>query len=115
VASNQVVNGKEIVKDAKTAGVQAKTKVNRDIAPGSPGIGFGRVNYDHLQSYDDEASSDENLALQLFEGEEMNADMANFIGIHMLNEIIDPEPRAEPENDFNQIQPKEQLAQYIDP
>jgi len=36
-----------------------------------------------------ESSDDQNLAFQLFDGEVMDAKMANFIGIHMLNEIID--------------------------
>lgn len=35
------------------------------------------------------SSTDQNLAFQLFDGEVMDAKMANFIGIHMLNEIID--------------------------
>ena len=48
----------------------------------------------------DEDSSVENLALQLYEGEEMNSDMANFIGIHLLNEII--EPLEDKSQDFNQ-------------
>jgi hypothetical protein len=41
---------------------------------------------------DTNSSSEEdgNLALQLFEGEEMDAKMANFIGIHMLNDLIEP-------------------------
>ena len=45
--------------------------------------------YDNLESQPDEDSSIENIALQLFDGEEMNADMANFIGIHMLNDLIE--------------------------
>jgi hypothetical protein len=41
---------------------------------------------------DTNSSSEEdgNLALQLFEGEEMDAKMANFIGIQMLNDLIEP-------------------------
>jgi hypothetical protein len=41
---------------------------------------------------DTNSSSEEdgNLAFQLFEGEEMDAKMANFIGIHMLNDLIEP-------------------------
>ena len=49
----------------------------------------------------------------------MNADMANFIGIHMLNEIIDPIPNQEDNalvvEDFNQIQSQAPAANYIDP
>lgn len=41
---------------------------------------------------DTNSSSEEgsNLAFQLLEGEEMDAKMANFIGIHMLNDLIQP-------------------------
>jgi hypothetical protein len=41
---------------------------------------------------DTNSSSEEdgNLAFQLFEGEEMDAKMANFIGIQMLNDLIEP-------------------------
>jgi hypothetical protein len=31
----------------------------------------------------------DNIALQLFDGEEMNVDMANFIGIHMMSDIVE--------------------------
>lgn len=61
---------------------------------------IGNVNYDGMSKELEEDSSNENLALQLFDGEEMNADMANFIGIHMLNEIIEPLE----DRDFNQKQ-----------
>jgi hypothetical protein len=37
-----------------------------------------------------ESSSDGNIAFQLFEGEVMDAKMANFIGIHMLNDLVEP-------------------------
>jgi hypothetical protein len=55
------------------------------------GVGEGEVNYDNMQQQTnpETSSDDENLAFQLFDGEEMNADMANFIGIHMLNDLID--------------------------
>ena len=33
------------------------------------------------------SSEEANLAFQLLEGEVMDAKMANFIGIHMMNEI----------------------------
>ena len=36
------------------------------------------------------SEEDGNLAFQLFEGEEMDAKMANFIGIQMLNDLIEP-------------------------
>ena len=41
---------------------------------------------------DTNSSSEEdvNLAFQLFGGEEMDAKMANFIGIHMLSDLIEP-------------------------
>lgn len=44
-----------------------------------------------FQTQGSQESSDDgiNLAFQLFDGEVMDAKMANFIGIHMLNEIID--------------------------
>jgi hypothetical protein len=42
----------------------------------------------------------------------MNADMANFIGIHMLNEIIEPLPGDAEEN---QIQTQVPPANYTDP
>lgn len=35
------------------------------------------------------SEEDINLAFQLFEGEEMDAKMANFIGIHMLSDLIE--------------------------
>ena len=35
------------------------------------------------------SSEEANLAFQLFEGEEMDAKMANFIGIHMMSDIMD--------------------------
>jgi len=37
-----------------------------------------------------ESSSDGNIAFQLFEGEVMDAKMANVIGIHMLNDLVEP-------------------------
>ncbi len=36
------------------------------------------------------SEEDGNLAFQLLEGEEMDAKMANFIGIQMLNDLIEP-------------------------
>lgn len=54
----------------------------------------------------------------MFEGEEMNADMANFIGIHMLNDLIDPNEDISVKNDEedeNQIQDKSIITQYVDP
>ena len=48
----------------------------------------------------------------------MNADMANFIGIHMLNDLIDPHDDVSvinDEEDENQIHNKSTSAQYVDP
>ena len=55
------------------------------------GVGEGEVNFDNMQvqTTNDDESDDGNLAFQLFDGEEMNAQMANFIGIHMLNDLVD--------------------------
>ena len=55
------------------------------------GVGEGELNFDNLLTKTDsqESSSDGNIAFQLFEGEEMDAKMANFIGIHMLNDLIE--------------------------
>lgn len=52
-------------------------------------VGEGNMNYENLVEELDESSSLDNIAFQLFEGEEMNSDMANFIGIHMLNDLTD--------------------------
>ena len=52
-------------------------------------VGEGNMNYENLVSDSEESSSLENVAIQLFDGEEMNSDMANFIGIHMLNDLAD--------------------------
>ena len=40
-------------------------------------------------------SSEYNLAFQLFDGEEMNANMANFIGIHRMSILSSPEKEDE--------------------
>ena len=54
------------------------------------------INFDNMrESSQDSPDSDQqnngmyysDPALQLLEGDEMNAAMANFIGIHMLNEL----------------------------
>ena len=42
-----------------------------------------------IQTDSNESSEEANLAFQLFDGEVMDAKMANFIGIHMLNDLID--------------------------
>lgn len=54
------------------------------------GVGQGELNFDNMIKNDTNSSSEEgsNLAFQLLEGEEMDAKMANFIGIHMLNDLI---------------------------
>ena len=54
------------------------------------GVGEGEVNFDNMVDKSPSTSSSscaENLAFQLFDGEEMNAQMANFIGIHMLSDL----------------------------
>jgi len=43
------------------------------------------------------SSEETNLAFQLLDGEVMDAKMANFIGIHMLNEI--PQQMTETKHD----------------
>ena len=52
-------------------------------------ISEAHVVYDNMQVKTDSGGSSEeaNLAFQLLEGEVMDAKMANFIGIHMMNEI----------------------------
>ena len=47
------------------------------------------VNFDNMLVKTDSGGSSEeaNLAFQLLDGEVMDAKMANFIGIHMLNEM----------------------------
>jgi hypothetical protein len=66
------------------------------------------VNFDNMQvNTDSNASSDDaNLAFQLFDDEVMDAKMANFIGIHMLNDIIDtgmPGGDADFNNNYEEI------------
>ena len=54
------------------------------------GVGEGEVNFDNMIEKSPSTTSGscaENLAFQLFDGEEMNAQMANFIGIHMLTDL----------------------------
>lgn len=54
------------------------------------GVGEGEVNFDNMQvKTSGESSDDGNIAFQLFEGEEMDARMANFVGIHMLNDLVE--------------------------
>ena len=55
------------------------------------GVGEGAVNFDNMQVQTESNGSSEeaNLAFQLFEGEEMDAKMANFIGIHMMSDIVE--------------------------
>jgi len=55
-----------------------------DILDNSAEILFERFQEDSQASHKDE--EDEYLTFQLCEGEEMNNEMANFIGIHMLND-----------------------------
>lgn len=42
-----------------------------------------------IKTDSNDSSEEANLAFQLFEGEEMDAKMANFIGIHMLSDIVE--------------------------
>jgi hypothetical protein len=37
-----------------------------------------------------ESEYDADLAFQLFDGEVMDADFANFVGIHMMRDMIQP-------------------------
>ena len=98
---------------------QEKQKVAlRELNSPISSIEFGKVIYDNLESGSDEESSEDNIALQLFDGEEMNVDMANFIGIHMLNELIDPSNDMSPisgKDDNNQINDKNPATPFIDP
>lgn len=57
--------------------------VNSDIMDNSADLMFDQFQEDSHGSKEDE---DEYLTFQLCEGEEMNNEMANFIGIHMLND-----------------------------
>ena len=52
----------------------------------SSDVGQGNINYDRLEEQTESSSEsgDEDLPFQLFEGEEMSAGMANFIGIHRI-------------------------------
>jgi hypothetical protein len=54
-------------------------------------VGEGEVNFDNMivQTESNGSSDEANLAFQLFEGEEMDAKMANFIGIHMMSDIVE--------------------------
>lgn len=81
-------------------------------------IKFGKVIYDNLEPGSDQESSDDNIALQLLDGEEMNVDTANFIGIHMLNELIEPSNDMSPVNgpdENNQIDDKNSALPFVDP
>lgn len=52
------------------------------------------MNFDNMQmktSDSLESSDDANIIFQLFEGEVMDAKMANFITIHMLNDLFEAE------------------------
>lgn len=92
--------------------------MHRELNSPISSIEFGKVIYDNLEPESDEESSDDNIALQLFDGEEMNVDMANFIGIHMLNELIDPTNGMSPLNvpdDKNQINDKNSALPFVDP
>ena len=55
-----------------------------DVHDDSADLDLEYLEKDSQQSQKDE--EDEYLTFQLCEGEEMNNEMANFIGIHMLND-----------------------------
>lgn len=55
-----------------------------DIMDNSADLDLVNLREDSQESQKDE--EDEYLTFQLCEGEEMNNEMANFIGIHMLND-----------------------------
>ena len=60
-----------------------------------------KINFDELEQQSDSSSSSNtgNLACQLFEGEEVSAQMANFLAIHMLNEMPQPDDDENGEQD----------------
>lgn len=62
--------------------------VNSSIMSNSADLLFDRFEEDSQGEKDEE---EEYLTFQLCEGEEMNNEMANFIGIHMLNDDINGE------------------------
>ena len=49
-------------------------------------VGSGRINLDNLKTQSESSSDCFNMdfACQVLEGDEMNAQMANFIGIHRM-------------------------------
>ena len=58
--------------------------INSKVLNHSAELKFDNFIEDSNQSQKDE--EDEYLTFQLCDGEEMNTEMANFIGIHMLND-----------------------------
>ena len=82
------------------------------------GVGEGEVNFDNMQKKSLSTSSSscaENLAFQLFDGEEMNAQMANFIGIHMLSDLTDLQGVLNEENNGVVDEQAEDGEQFMDP
>lgn len=80
----------------------------------SSDVGSGCINLENLKEQSESEQSEYDLAFQLFEGEEMNANMANFIGIHRMSilnspgkddngDLIDQE-RQSPKNDSQRIE-----------
>ena len=61
-------------------------------------VGNGQINYDCLLEQSESSSEPEDfdLAFQLFDGEEMSAGMANFIGIHRMQSLNSPQSQQEP-------------------
>ena len=68
-----------------------------DIMDTSAEMDLKNLREDSQESQKDE--EDEYLTFQLCEGEEMNNEMANFIGIHMLNDgyLDGEEPQDKPD------------------
>ena len=56
-------------------------------------VGSGRINLDNLKTQSESSSDCFNMdfACQVLEGDEMNAQMANFIGIHRMQSLRSPQ------------------------
>ena len=67
----------------------------------------GEVNFDLKRvEKQEESSSDDNLAFQLLDGEVMDNRMANFIGIHLLNDIIQGDDYEQTKNNVADQEPQ---------
>ena len=78
--------------------------------PSETTVGEGEVNFDNMQVNTTGSSDELNLAFQLFDGEVMDVQMANFMGIHMLNDITDPTMLATDPEQQDQVD-----SQFQDP